>query len=59
MNIDLEAQKRIEELEGENEELIFLNDLLHEELTETKALLKVAKGQYQHLLNNYKLADVL
>ena len=66
MNIDLEAQVRIDELEESNtelrallEEAFILKDLAETDRDEWKERAAVLKGQLTLLMSDYKVADVL
>ena len=59
MNINLEAQARIDELESLLEEAYVVIDLANADRDEWKERAKVIEGQYKLLLSDYRIADVI
>ena len=59
MNIDLEAQVRIDELEALVEEAYIKIDLAETDRDEWKERAAVLKGQLSLLMSDYKVAEIL
>lgn len=58
MNIDKEAQARIEELQGDLDEAQTVIVILQEENAELHELNKVLRGQLQNLLLDHRYPDL-